>query len=227
MYTNPFCIRELTSLLTQSKISSSEIRGFQRRAESKINLCLAAQFDITDGISKLSNLTGTIQTVKGSQALIGTSTLFTTELKIGDMVRVNSTGEAFRIEEIIDNTSLLVSFNSTTLEGTPVQNTSLSTFITIPDEIVTATEYETAALVLQKNFSEQSYNQDTKLFFESYQKYSSPIIKRLESGDYYNASLTPQTDEQTLARLVYINNSNDIRTMSDNALDILTSSDFK
>ena len=64
-----------------------------------------------------ANLTGTVQTAV-STALVGTNTLFTTELQVGDLVRVaSSTVEVRRITAIASNTAATLNANCADAES--------------------------------------------------------------------------------------------------------------
>lgn len=64
--------------------------------------------------------TGTISTSNGSTAVVGTSTLFTTELTIGDEIRWvdnSTTNQSGIIMTITDNTNLILQSNSTSVSS--------------------------------------------------------------------------------------------------------------
>ena len=63
-------------------------------------------------VQTTTNLTGTLAKTSGSNAIVGTSTLFTTELAVGDWIDVPGTvTERRRVATITDNTHLTVTGN--------------------------------------------------------------------------------------------------------------------
>ncbi len=53
--------------------------------------------------------TGTVATTSASTALVGTSTLFTTELQAGDYIRITSNNELLKVATITDDTNIVLS----------------------------------------------------------------------------------------------------------------------
>ena len=62
----------------------------------------------SDGDSGMAALTGTLATTAGSATVTGAATAFTTELKVGDVIRIDDTGETLKVTAIASATSLTV-----------------------------------------------------------------------------------------------------------------------
>lgn len=228
MYCNASTVRELTPLMTTECISDAKIRNFIVRAESKLNLHIGRRYQIP--IVKNDNLTGTISISSGNNTITGSGTDFINEIKVGDYIYPSSSNEAMRVETV---TAL-----NLTVSADAVNTVSSSSFFVLPPEIVTASEYLSAKLIVQTYFSEQDYNQETQTFDESYNAVAMDIINSICGNaildrkpgdirsDYYNTDLVPQATAKNNARLVYIGNTNTARTRVNEFSVNLTSGDF-
>ncbi len=211
MYTNPYCVRQLTKLLEQSDILDKKILANIKKAESIINPMIASRYMIP--IEKRQNLTGTISTVVNNERITGIGTLFTQEVKAMDMIRVNSSGEALRVDRIESDTSLIVEYEevtnaeeSTVYSGKPLYNSTDSSFIVIPSELSTATEYEAARLILLNTTADRSRNRENGKysFLDEYEIIAKPIIDNLKEGLYYDSSLKSQLAQNSTGRNVEV-----------------------
>lgn len=228
MYCNPTTVRELTPLLTTEAISDAQIINFINRAESKLNLHLGRRYQIP--IAKNDNLTGTVSVVQGTTTVTGSGTDFSSEVSVGDYIYIVSTKEALRVSET-GGGALTVSSNA-------LNTASGSAFFVMPSEIVTASEYLSAKLIVQTHFSEQDYNQETQTFDQSYNDVAMDIINSICGNsipdrlpgdirsDYYNTDLVPQATGNNNARLVYVNTTNDARQIIDNISANIVSTHF-
>ncbi len=211
MYSNPYCTRQTTPLLEKSDVTDKRLLTFQRTAEGIINSLIASRY--MTPIQKIANLTGTITTVKNDEKVIGVNTLFTEELKSGDMVRVNKSGEALRVDEVLSNTELIVEFNEPeevsnewVYSGKPLFNSVTSSFIVIPEDLVTAVNYETARLALLHNTADRARNKENSkyAFLDEYEMIAKPIITNLKEGLYYDSSLKSQISGNSTGRNVEV-----------------------
>jgi hypothetical protein len=228
MYCNANTVRELTPLLTTEAITDTKIRDFIRRAESKLNLHLGRRYVVP--IVKNDNLTGTISISAGSTTINGSGTDFSNEIAVGDYIYPLTTKEAMKVTAV-GGTALTVSANA-------VNAVSSSSYFVLPPEIVTASEYLSAKLIVQTYFSEQGYNQETSTFDSVYNEVAMDIINSICGNsilerkpseirsDYFNTDLQTQSTGNNNARLVYINNTNAARQRVDEFSANLTSSDF-
>ena len=64
-----------------------------------------------NGIAQSANLTGTVAVTSGAATVTGTSTTFTTDFQVGDVIFIGDTSEARRITVITNNTSITVESN--------------------------------------------------------------------------------------------------------------------
>lgn len=58
----------------------------------------------TSTVEAKTALTGTLATTSGSAVVVGTSTLFLTELALGDVVKIGTTGELMTVSILTDDT---------------------------------------------------------------------------------------------------------------------------
>lgn len=216
---NAYMVRELTPLLIDNNNpTDTKIRSIIRDVDSKIGLWLATRY--VNPIIPTSYLTGTISISKDDKTLEGSGTTFTNLLP-GQSIQITGTGEVLRILTINSNTSI-------TFDSEAVNAASGSTFWIIPDELVTASKYLSAHLIIMLYFSEKTINQDNvEKFDRRLEFFATDIIKRIETGDYLNTSLTEQIDSKNHARLLYSSTSNDIRTRINTNHDLfISSTDF-
>jgi hypothetical protein len=69
------------------------------------------------------NLTGTVSITTGQKTVAGTDTLFTTEVKVGDIVAINNTGTTYQygqVDSIASDTELTVFVNWSVTTASPV-----------------------------------------------------------------------------------------------------------
>lgn len=217
MYCNPTLVRALTPLLTSEAISDTSILEFIYQAESILNLGLNRRY--ATPITKTDNLTGTIATTAGQTGISGTSTLFTTEVFPGDIIYCIDTREALKVSSITNATTIVAS-------AAALYTETSSSFFIMPREIVTASMYHAAMLIILSHFSEQAYNQETGRFNTQYDAIAKSLIMQISKGDYYNTDLTAQSESKNNARLPYINTSGDVRTFIDDSQDIYTDVSF-
>jgi hypothetical protein len=215
--------------MTIEAITDAQIETFIRRAESKLNLHLGRRYIMP--VVKHDNLSGTISISAGTDTVSGVGTDFINEVFIGDYIYPLTTREAMRISAIADAGTLTVSANA-------IQAVSSSAFFVLPSEIVTASEYLSAKLIVQTYFSEQDYNQETQTFDRIYNEVAMDIINSICGNsildrrpseirsDYFNTDLQMQATGNNNARLVYINNTNEARQRVDEFSVNLTSRDF-
>jgi len=217
MYCNPTMVRALTPLLTTEAVTDSQILEFIFQAESILNLGLARRYSTP--ITAVTNLTGTIATTASQTGITGTSTLFTTQVFPGDVIYCIDTREALKVSSITNATTIVAS-------AAALYSESSSSFFVIPREIVTASMYHAAMLIILCHFSEQAYNQETGRFTTQYNAIAKDLITQISKGDYYNTSLTAQADSKNNARLAYINTTSDVRTFIDDSQDVFTDNTF-
>jgi phage gp36-like protein len=195
MYVTVAEVRQRLKLLSASSITDSEIQRFIVDAESYINLCLADLYQVP--VRKSSNLDGTISLTAGSPTITGLGTSFLTDLEIKpfDHIRVNKTGELLLISSVTSDTVATATENA-------AKSTTDSTFFIIPEEICTVTRYYTVKLILDWQFSEQSFNQETDKAVSRYEDIAMRILKKIEKGTYYNADLIAQASSKNKARAI-------------------------
>lgn len=235
-YSNAYCIRQLTPLLEQSDITDSKIEVFRKKAESIINLCIAPYYKIP--IEKKVNLSGTITVNYQSNTIIGTDTLFSSEVFTGDMLHVNTSREALRIISIISDTELLIDYNvdgvtnsndETFYPGTPNQSVQNSSYFVIPDWLVTVTEYESAMLLLMPTIADRAREKEDsrRAFLNEYEVIAKPILDKIKAGKYFDSSLVIQDSSNNSNRLVYVSRDNDNAEKIDNNQAILFKNDWR
>lgn len=233
-YSNAYCIRQLTPLLEQSDILDSKIEVFRKKAESIINLCIAPYYQVP--IQKSTNNTGVINHSDG--LIIGTDTLFTSEIMPLDVIRVNSTGECFRILSVDSDTQLTIDYlidgvtntdNETVYPGKPLITFSNSSFIVVPDWLVTVTEYEAAMLILMPTIADRAREKEDsrRAFLNEYEMIAKPIMDKIKMGKYFDSSLVEQSNANNTGRLVYVSRSNDNAEKIDSNQSIYFRSDWK
>tara|TARA_Y100000310_G_scaffold90528_2_gene87816 strand:- start:11525 stop:12226 length:702 start_codon:yes stop_codon:yes gene_type:complete len=229
LYHNAAMVRELTPLLVASEISDAEINKFGNHFETRLNNLIGRRYKVpvlgsaiaidSDSFRTGYKATGTVSTTQCNTTITGISTLFSTELFEDDVVRIGIYGEAFKIANVGGATTF-------TGNSAALNTKSTQTLYLIPQEIGMVCAYYTAEAVLMTHFSEQAFNQDTDLFQKQLEAFAKPVYDSLINGDLFFSGLTAQTTANNNARKVYINNSNDIRTMIDDADEILVGSDF-
>lgn len=233
-YSNAYCIRQLTPLLELSDILDSKIEVFRKKAESIINLCIAPYYQVP--IQKNTNNTGTINHSDG--LIIGTDTLFTSEVMPLDVIRINSSGECFRVLSVDSDTQLTIDYlidgvtnsdNITSYPGKPLVTFSNSTFIVVPDWLVTVTEYETAMLILMPTIADRAREKEDsrRAFLNEYEMIAKPIMDKIKAGKYFDSSLVEQSNANNSGRLVYVSRANDNAEKIDNNQTILFRNDWK
>lgn len=233
-YSNAYCVRQLTPLLEQSDILDSKIEVFRKKAESIINLCIAPYYQVP--IQKNVANTGTINHSDG--LIIGTDTLFTAEVMPLDVIRINSTGECFRVLSVDSDTQLTIDFltdgvtntdNETVYPGRPLITFSNSTFIVVPDWLVTVTEYETAMLLLMPTIADRAREKEDarRAFLNEYEMIAKPIMDKIKAGKYFDGSLVEQSSTNNTGRLVYVSRSNDNAEKTDSNQAIYFRNDWK
>ena len=233
-HSNAYCIRQLTPLLEVSDILDSKIEVFRKKTESIINLCIAPYYQVH--IQKNTNNTGTINHSDG--LIIGTDTLFTTEVMPLDMIRINSSGECFRVLSVDSDTQLTIDYlvdgvtnsdNVTSYPGKPLVTFSNSTFIVVPDWLVTVTEYESAMLILMPTIADRAREKEDsrRAFLNEYEMIAKPIMDKIKAGKYFDSSLVEQSNANNSGRLVYVSRSNDNAKKIDNNQAILFRNDWK
>ncbi len=233
-YSNAYCIRQLTPLLEVSDILDSKIEVFRKKTESIINLCIAPYYQVH--IQKNTNNTGTINHSDG--LIIGTDTLFTSEVMPLDVIRINSSGECFRVLSVDSDTQLTIDYlvdgvtNSegvTSYPGKPLVTFSNSTFIVVPDWLVTVTEYESAMLILLNVIADRAREKEDsrRAFLNEYEMIAKPIMDKIKAGKYFDSSLVEQSNANNSGRLVYVSRSNDNAKKIDNNQTILFRNDWK
>lgn len=211
-YVSAIEVRKRSKLLQKSDISDADIEDFIDESESHIHECIGSIYDFP--VNPLILPTGTISTISGSPVIIGLNTLFKTESKLQGIkprthLYIVDSNEVIVIQSITNETELIakqfkIKYPGLDEETIPCLNISVtdSQFYIIPEEICTADKYYSAKLILQEHFSEQSYNQETKAFYDEYDKTAGNIISKIEEGRYYNNKLIPQVDAQSSPRLV-------------------------
>lgn len=233
-HSNAYCIRQLTPLLELSDILDSKIEVFRKKTESIINLCIAPYYQVP--IQKNVANTGTINHSDG--LIIGTDTLFTTEVMPLDMIRINSSGECFRVLSVDSDTQLTIDYlvegvtnsdNVTSYPGKPLVTFSNSTFIVVPDWLVTVTEYESAMLILMPTIADRAREKEDsrRAFLNEYEMIAKPIMDKIKAGKYFDSSLVEQSNANNSGRLVYVSRSNDNAKKIDNNQTILFRNDWK
>ena len=218
-------VRKRCKLLKQTDISDSDLMDFIYEAEAYINLLIGGSYSIP--IRPLTYPSGTISVVQGNNTINGSGSLFLTEKILpGQHLFIVDSNETIVIESVANETSLkakVFSFEYPNLDepilSTPINTTvSGSTYYIIPEEICTATKYLAAKLALMEHFSEQSYKQDTKAFYEKYELFAAKIINEMKSNDYINSSLVPSNVADSHGSLI-IKNTEDYRTTINSRLD--------
>lgn len=233
-YSNAYCIRQLTPLLEVSDILDSKIEVFRKKAESIITLCIAPYYQVP--IQKSTNNTGVVNHSDG--LILGTDTLFTSEVMPLDVIRVNSSGECFRVLSVDSDTQLTIDYlvegvtnsdNVTSYPGKPLVTFSNSTFIIVPDWLVTVTEYETAMLILMPTIADRAREKEDsrRAFLNEYEMIAKPIMDKIKKGKYFDDSLIKQSNANNSGRLVYVSRSNDNAEKIDNNQAILFRNDWK
>ena len=233
MYSNASLVRVLTPLLTTETITDAQIRDFISMADAKLNLHLGRRYVVPVVKQTAYLLTGTISMSASSNSITGTGTDFTNEILVDDYIYPTKTRETLKVSN--------VSASTITTSSDSINGFTASTWFIIPTEIVTASRYYAAKLIVQTHFSEKDYNQDTSTFDKTYNALAMDIINTIcansvasmnakpntvPMSDYYNSELQTQSTSNNNARLVYINNSNSSRQRNDEHNTALSSADF-
>lgn len=215
MYSNASLVRVLTPLLTTEAISDSEIRDFIVSADAKLNIHLGRRYVVPIVKKDDYLLSGTISMSSSSTTISGTGTDFTNEVLVDSFIYPIKTQEVMKVTDVTAST-LTVSANS-------VNGFTDSTYFLLPPEIVTASRYYAAKLIVQTHFSEKDYNQETATFDSTYNAVALDIINTIcansvaqmnkkpnlvPMSDYFNSELKEQVTANNNARLVYIGNNN-------------------
>jgi hypothetical protein len=175
-------VRDVVSNVFKN-IPETTIFKHRIRAESKIN-------------SKLKSKFQTPIVVKSDYRLSGDFlTLFNDELMEGQTIYCMETKEPLMIKTINSNLSLELFY--------PAKKTTFSGHgWVIPEEIVTATEFYTASLLLQYEYSDKAYNQEGDIYQRGYHKKAMEEIDNLLNSGAYNYKLEPQLAVGNEARLI-------------------------
>lgn len=197
MYITVTEVRQRLMVLGASDVTDADIQRFIIDAESYLNLCLADFYTVP--VRKTVNNTGTISLTADSTTITGTDTSFKTDLELQafDHIRVNKTNEVLLIASITDDTTAVSAENV-------VNETTDSTFFIIPEEICTVARYLTVKLILDWKFSESAFNQDSNNLVKRTEDLAKKILKKIETGTYYNADLEAQTSAKNKARSIGI-----------------------
>lgn len=195
-YTYPESVRELTPLF--KALTPEIIQSFIFRAESKINRRLGGKYAIPLRKQVGYYSTGQVSITTATNTLVGVSTEFTTEIVEGQMLYLVGSREAVKVQSITDNLNIVL-FHDV------VRTATASSFWVIPDELVVASEYLTASLLIEKEFSRQGYNQEgVKSFRNQYELLAKEEIDGLLVGNYYNSELVAQTGSKNEARAIRV-----------------------
>ena len=92
---------------TGAEVSLTAVTGKRIYLESLMGFA-----DVATIIEVRNDLTGTLATTNTDATVTGTSTLFTTELVVGDTIRIGVTNEILEVLSITSNTSLEATTNS-------------------------------------------------------------------------------------------------------------------
>ncbi len=105
---------------TASQITVARIRERNSDDDGDISKSTSTTVDISttglNGVAQSANLAGTISVTSGAATVTGSSTTFTTDYIVGDVIRTNG-GQARRIITITNNTSMTVESNWSTTES--------------------------------------------------------------------------------------------------------------
>jgi hypothetical protein len=193
-YTYPESVRELTPLF--KAMTPEIIQSFIFRAEAKINRRLGGKYAIPLRKQVGYYSTGLVSITANSTTLSGVSTEFTSEIVEGQMLYLVGSREAVKVQSITDDDTIVL-FHAVTRTATS------SSFWVIPDEITTASEYLTASMLIEKEFSRQAYNQEgVKSFRNQYELLAKEEIDGLLLGNYYNDELVAQSSSKNEARII-------------------------
>jgi hypothetical protein len=193
-YTYPESVRELTPLF--KAMTPEIIQSFIFRAEAKINRRLGGKYAIPLRKQVGYYSTGLVSITGGTNSLVGVSSEFTTELIEGQMLYLVGSREAVKVQSITNDLNIVLSHDVT-------RTATSSSFWVIPDELVIASEYLTASLLIEKEFSRQSYNQEgIKSYRNQYELLAKEEIDGLLMGNYYNSELVAQTSSKNEARII-------------------------
>ncbi len=207
-------VRKRCKLLKKADISDDDLLDYIYDAESYLHLFLSGSYSIPP--RPLVYPVGTVTVTKGNNVITGTNTFFRTAKIIpGQHLFIADTNESIVVDTVSSETLLTARKFSFTY---PVNNQSVdvvyepitreatnSQFYIIPEELCTATKYLAAKLALMDHFSEQSYKQGTKAFYEQYQAFADKIIKQIESSDYINGTLVPALPTDSHLSLIKTN----------------------
>lgn len=233
MYSNASLVRDLTPLITTEVLDDAGIRDFIISADAKLNLHLGRRYIVPVVMEDQYLLSGTISMSANSTTITGTSTDFTDEVLVDDFIYPIKTREVMKVSNV-SSTTVTVSADS-------INGFTGSTYFILPPEIVTASRYYAAKLIVQTHFSEKDYNQETSTFDKTYKAVAMGIVNTIcansvasmnkkpnlvPMSDYYNDKLKAQLTSRNNARLVYINNTNASRTRNDEHDVCLSSGDF-
>jgi hypothetical protein len=187
-------VRDVVSSVFKN-IPETTIFKHRIRAESKINSKLKSKFQTPIVVKSDYRLSGDFLTQAGSTTINGISTLFNDELMEGQTIYCMETKEPLMIKTINSNLSLELFY--------PAKKTTFSGHgWVIPEEIVTATEFYTASLLLQYEYSDKAYNQEGDIYQKGYHKKAMEEIDNLLNSGAYNYKLEPQLAVGNEARLI-------------------------
>lgn len=209
MFSNTSFLRELSPLLVDSTNPTDLLATkFIRKGEaSKINVWLGGRYAIP--IQPKVFLDGTITVIADSNVVTGSSTTFTDDLCVNDTIQITSTKEVLRVLSIDSNTSFIATSEAVTSKAA-------STYWVVPDEIVTASEFISAYLLIDFYFAEQASNQEeVEKYIARFDKFVGDIIEQMSKGDYINPDLEEATSSQQ-SMLPSYSDSSDLRTLIEN-----------
>lgn len=213
MYSNPSTVKEIVYLYNTDSIPDIAFLGMINRAESVINSELRQKYIVP--IEKLQNLTGVISTTADDNQVVGVGTLFTTELKPYDYIRLNSNGECLRVLSIEDDLTFTASSNA-------IYTASNSSFIDIPASFSLMSEYLSSHLIMMTYFSEKAYNQETGRYNLQFWNIYKKTLDELKDGKGYLSELKPQIAEKTTARMIEVMQTDTLTLNQDFVNEILT-----
>lgn len=176
-------------------ISEELIINQRVMAESVINSLLKSKFITPVTLKKEFHITGNFRVIRESNIVQGIGSKFISELEEGSTIYCQESKEPLLIKTIINDNSLELTF--------PAKKTcNMGSGWIIPSEIVFASVFYTAHLLLQYEFSDKSYSQDSSHFQNSYKKQAIESIDKLLNYPAYNYKLEPQVSKGNEARLI-------------------------
>lgn len=219
MYSASSFIRELSPLLTNtSDPTNLLITRFIRKAEaSKINAWLGSRYTIP--IQPKVFPDGTIAVTNADATVTGTGTTFTDDLQVNDTIQIDGTKEVLRVLSITSDTELEAT-------STAVTSKSGSAWFVLPDDIVTASEFTSAYLLIIYKFAEQTSNQEeVQKYIERMNLLAGDIIEQLKSGDYINPDLEEATSASQVNQPGY-DDTSDLRSLVETNDSLFINSNF-